>query len=94
MSKEKRRPIEEQLEKVEHALSNAEEYAARNVNMEGTAFLHFDDWHGRSGHPLWMRNFMIPTLVKHRARKEKALETVDSRAKDKELAKRRRQGTR
>jgi hypothetical protein len=93
MNKKKRANIQEQLETFEKTLSNAAEYVARNVNVEGTSWLHFDDWLGKSGHPSWMRNFMIPTVMKHRARKEKALLTVNSKTKGKELTRRRKQRT-
>ena len=90
----KRRKIHEQLTAIEKTLSNAEEYVQKGINVEGSSWLHLDDWRGRSGHPSWMRNFMIPTMMKHRARKEKALEAVDNRAKDKELTRLRRRGMR
>lgn len=89
----KRQEIEEQLEKIEECLANAEEYVARAVNVEGLAWPHFGDWLGKSGHPSWMRNFMIPTTIKHRARKEKALKNIDNKAKDKAVARRKRRGT-
>ena len=91
MGKRKRQEIEEQLARIEKRLVNAEEYVARNVNIEGLSWLHFGDWQGKSGHPSWMRNFMIPTTMKHRARKEKALENIDNKAKDKSLTSRKRQ---
>jgi hypothetical protein len=85
----KRRRIEEQLEVIEQRLANAEDYVARNENVEGKSFLHFDDWKGKSGHPLWMKNFMIPTTKKARAKKEKALDAIDRKNKDKSLRRRR-----
>jgi hypothetical protein len=92
MSQTKRERIEEQLRFIDERLSNAEGYVAKNVNIQGSSWLHFDDWRGKSGHPLWMKRFMIPALMKHRARTEKALETLDHRARDKRLARRRRHG--
>src|SRR5262245_3609754 len=92
MDERKRQKIEEQLEEIEKRLANAEEYVARNVNVEGLSWLHFGDWWGKSGHPSWMRNFMIPTMMKHRARKEKALKNLDTKAKDKNLTRRTRHG--
>ncbi len=77
--------IEKELVTIENLLAEAREYVARNVNVEGSSWLHFDDWRGKSGHPLWMKNFMIPTVMKHRARKEKALKNIDNKAKDKRL---------
>ncbi len=84
--------IEEQLEKIGERLANAEDYVARNVNVEGSTWLHLGDWQGKSGHPLWMKNYMIPTLMKLRARQEKALKNIGSKNKDKELTRRKRQG--
>src|ERR1700733_9232587 len=86
----KQRMIEEQLKVIERRLANAEEYVAQNVNVEGTSWLHFGDWQGKSGHPSWMRTFMIPATKKHRARKEKALEGIDKKAKDISLSMRKR----
>ena len=92
MADRKRQIIEEQLEMIEKRLANAEEYVARNVNVEGKSWLHFDDWQGKSGHPAWMRNFMIPATMRGRARKEKALKNIENKVKDKELTKRKRHG--
>jgi hypothetical protein len=77
------RKIEDQLARIEQRLANAEEYVARNVNVESTSFLHFIDWQGKSGHPSWMRNHMIPTMKKVRASKEKAQERIAQKAKEK-----------
>ena len=89
----KKQKLEEQLKLVEKRLACAEQYVAENVNVEGSSWLHFDDWQGKSGHPSWMKNFMIPTLKKHRTRKEKALEGINNKAKDKNLTRRKRQQT-
>jgi hypothetical protein len=86
-----RKNITERLSMIERKLSNAEEYLARMVNVEGSSWLHMDDWRGRSGHPSWMRNFMIPTMLKYRAKKERALQSIDTKAKDKALTQRKRQ---
>lgn len=86
----KNRKIEERLEMIEQRLANAHEYVAQNVNVEGKSWLHFDDWLGKSGHPLWMKNYMIPTLMKNRAELEKVLRNADSKAKDKKLTRRKR----
>jgi hypothetical protein len=86
----KTRKIEEQLEMIEKRLADAEEYVARGVNVEGPSWLHFGDWRGKSGHPLWMKNFMIPSTKKARARKEKALERIKRENRDKNLKHRRR----
>jgi hypothetical protein len=92
MNRKKRQKIEEALEKIEESLANAQEYVARNVNVEGSFQFHLGDWRGKSGHPLWMRNHMIPTMMKIRARKEKTLESIDNKAKDKSLTMRKRYG--
>lgn len=81
--------IEEQLETIEKRLTDAEVYIAQNVNIEGSSWLHFGDWNGKSGHPLWMKNFMIPTTKKARARKERALERIKRDNRDKRLKRRR-----
>ena len=94
MRDKKKRKIEEQLSKVEKHLANAQNYISKNVNVESSSFLHFSDWRGQSGHPAWMRNFMMPTVMKYRARKEKALRTLDAKAKGKKLTGRKRQGWR
>ena len=86
----KRRKIEEQLEMIDNRLAAAEDYVARNVNVEGSSWLHLDDWKGRSGHPLWVKNYMIPATKRARARKEKALEGISRKSKDKALKQRRR----
>src|SRR4051812_22559532 len=83
MADRKAKVIREQLAKIEKQLSDAEQYVAQQVNVEGSAFLHLDDWRGKSGHPMWMRNFMIPTTLKHRTAKQQALEKIDKKSKDK-----------
>jgi hypothetical protein len=90
---QKRQKIEEQLAMIEARLANAHEYVARNVNVEGSAWLHLDDWRGKSGHPLWMRNYMIPTLMRNRTKAEKILRDIDNKTKDKRLTRRKQQGT-
>jgi len=86
----KKDQIEERIRMKEKRLAKGEEYVARNVNVEGVSFLHFDDWRGESGHPLWMKNFMIPATKKAIAKNEKVLETIDKKNKDKSIAKRKR----
>jgi hypothetical protein len=87
--KRKRRTIEESLDSIDRRLADADGYVERDVNVEGRSFLHFGDWRGQSGHPKWMKNVMIPALRRGRARKEKILEQLDNRAKDKRLRTRR-----
>jgi hypothetical protein len=86
----KTQKIQQRLKKIEEHLRSAEEYIARNVNVRSRSFLHSKDWEGKSGHPLWMRNFMIPTVKKALARKEKALERVIAKEKQKNIHQRRR----
>lgn len=82
--------IGERLEKVEEHLRNAEAYVARGVNVESrSSFLHFRDWQGNSGHPLWMRNVAIPAMKRARERYEKRLDRIAAKAKDKRAGKRR-----
>ncbi len=90
MTERTMRQIEALLEIIDKRLVNAEEYLAQNVNVEGTSFLHFKDWEGKSGHPLWMRNHMIPTTARHRSKKEKALRKIADKVKDKDVSKFRR----
>jgi hypothetical protein len=85
----KKPKIQETLSKLEQRLRNAEEYVARNVNVRSSLFLHFKDWKGKSGHPLWMKNHMIPVTERGRARKEKALERIMAKKKDKKSQQRR-----
>jgi hypothetical protein len=94
MDEERRREIEERLERINERLASAAEYVAQNVNVEGRSFLHFDDWQGKSGHPSWMRNYMIPTTMKVRARTERVLDNIENKTKDKKLTKRKRRGKR
>ena len=88
----KKQRIEDQLKMIERRLANAEEYVVQNVNVEGLSLLHFDDWQGKSGHPSWMRNHMIPSMKRLRARQEDLLEDIDNRAKDLNLTRRKRHG--
>jgi hypothetical protein len=86
----KRLPIEDQITEIEKWLLNAQQYLARNVNVEGKRFLHFDDWKGNSGHPLWIRNHMVPSLKRARKWKEKLLTFIENKTKKKEIAQRKR----
>jgi hypothetical protein len=87
----KKQKIKEQLELLEKSLANAEEYIEQGVNVEGSGPLHLDDWNGKSGHPLWIKNFMIPVIKKYKAKKEEALEKLSSKERDKNLKRRKRQ---
>ena len=86
----KMRQIEEILEKIDEHLENAQEYVAKDVNVRGTSFKHFKDWKGKSGHPLWMKNVMIPRSLKGRGRKERALRTIENKVRGKQLTMRKR----
>ena len=87
---DKKRRIRQQLERIEERLANAEAYVARGVNVEGASFLHFGDWQGNSGHPKWMKNFMIPATKRGRAKKERALERIVNQEREKRLKQRRK----
>jgi hypothetical protein len=84
------RKIKENLGRIDQRLANAEAYLARNVNIEGTSWLHLGDWNGNSGHPLWMKNVMIPRTKQARARLEKLLDRIVTKDKDKRVSKLRR----
>ena len=72
MIRRRKRPkIQERLKKVEECLRNAEQYVARDVNVESTSFCHFAEWKGKSGHPLWMKNYAIPAMKRALARFER-----------------------
>lgn len=86
----KQRTIQEQLTRIDQRLRDAEEYVARNQNVESSSWLHLKDWEGNSGHPLWMKNFMIPATKRARARKEEALERITTKDKEKKSQKRRK----
>jgi hypothetical protein len=85
-----RKTIEKRLAEGEKRLANAEKYVARNLNVESSSWYHFADWWGNSGHPLWMKNHMIPTVKKVRAQLEQALDRIHQKAKDKKLILRKR----
>ncbi|GMW02341.1 MAG: hypothetical protein AMXMBFR84_34770 [Candidatus Hydrogenedentota bacterium] len=83
----KKQHIEEEIEYIDRRLANAESYLAQGVNIEGQdALFHLDDWSGNSGHPLWMKNHMIPVTERYKARKLKALESIDAKDKAKRIA--------
>jgi hypothetical protein len=87
----KTRNIKQQIGTLDQHLAAAEEYVARNVNVRGfPGWLHLSDWKGKSGHPLWMKNHMIPSTQRARAEKERALERINAKGKGKQLNQRRR----
>jgi hypothetical protein len=87
----KARKIKEQIEMLDQHLAAANEYVARNVNIRGMAsWLHLGDWKGKSGHPLWVKNHMIPSTQKSQAGKVRALEKIATKAKAKRLKERKR----
>ena len=90
----KTRKIKERIKMMDKNLSNAEKYIARNANVESKSLFHLQDWKGESGHPIWMKNHMIPTTKKARAKAEKALERIIAREKARKSEKRLRKGTR
>lgn len=71
------------------ALENAKKYLEKGVNVEGTAFVHLDDWNGNSGHPKWVKNKLIPSLEKALVQGEVRREKRKYKAKDREITERR-----
>lgn len=85
----KKRAIEERLEAQAKRLANAEAYVARGVNVRSTSWLHLSDWNGQSGHPLWMKNKMIPSTRKTLAKLEATVDRIAAKEKDRSSHKRR-----
>ena len=85
----KARRIHERLESLDKNLASAEAYVENGVNVRTTAWLHLGDWKGRSGHPKWMMNHMIPQTRMAGARLEKTLERIAAKEKDRGSQKRR-----
>ncbi len=84
------RKIKEQIEKLNQNLVAAEHYVARNVNVQSFDWLHLSDWNGKSGHPLWMKNYMIPSIKRMMTESERALEKITSKTKARRIKERRR----
>jgi|WetSurMetagenome_2_1015567.scaffolds.fasta_scaffold444118_2 hypothetical protein len=82
------RKIKEDLNKLDERLVAAEDYVSRNVNIESSSLFHSEDWNGKSGHPLWMKNHMIPTTKKICTKMEQALESINKKNKGKHLKQR------
>lgn len=78
----KRRKIKDRLNSLERDLANAKAYLERGVNVEGFAWLHTDDWQGKSGHPLWIENHMIRALKRRRVKEENALQTLNNKRRE------------
>ncbi len=90
MKTAKVRKIKEQIDVLDQRLAAAKKYVARNVNVRGAASsLHLGDWKGKSGHPLWMKNHMIPSTQRARTEKERALERIGTKSKVRRLKQRR-----
>jgi hypothetical protein len=89
----KKRIIEKQLELIGKNLANAESYVAKGNNIEVSSWFHLKDWNGQSGHPLWIKNHMIPITKKCRAKKEKALEIILNKEQKKFLKSQKRKIT-
>jgi hypothetical protein len=79
---DKERKVREQLEYVERDLANAEAYLEQNVNVDSGSWLHLSDWRGQSGHPLWMKNHMIPSSKRWIVKKERALQTLNNKRRE------------
>jgi len=86
----KERKIKESLKKLNRNLVAAEHYIARNVNVRACDWLHLSDWKGKSGHPLWMKNRMIPSVKKMMTERERALEKIAAKTKERRLKERKR----
>jgi hypothetical protein len=87
----KERKIKEQIGVFDQHLAVAKEYVARNVNVRGAAaWLHLSDWKGKTGHPLWMKNHMMPSTQRALAGKERALEEITNKAKGRRLKERKK----
>ena len=85
------RRIKQQMGGLDQNLAAAEEYVARNVNVRGfPGWLRLSDWKGKSGHPLWMKHHMVPSTLRALAEKERALERIRTKGKEKQLKQRRR----
>ena len=80
--------IYEQLKTIDQRLAAAQQYVARNRNVRSSSYIHFSDWNGNSGHPLWMANVMMPTLMRARDQREKRLRAIVRKAKDRRLTER------
>jgi hypothetical protein len=85
----KRRRIEERLESMDRDLANAEAYIERGANVRSSSPLHLEDWAGQSGHPLWMKNHMVPQTKKAQVKQEKVLDRIEAREHNRKSAKRR-----
>jgi hypothetical protein len=86
----KKRKLKDRIVEVDESLANADIYLANNINVEGQKFLHFDDWNGKSGHPSWMKNHLVPTLKHTRSRLERTLDRIKNARKDKKLSRRKK----
>jgi hypothetical protein len=89
----KQRQIKEQIKMLDRHLLAAERYVAKNVDVWGLSWLHLGDWKGKSGHPLWMKNHMIPATKRFSVKKERALKKIATKAKEKRQTERRKQAT-
>jgi len=81
--------IENRIKRIERTIGRAQAYLERGENIEGSAWLHFDDWKGNSGHPDWVEHKLIPSLYKMRAEAERNLRDWGRKQKDKMITRRR-----
>jgi hypothetical protein len=84
-----KRKTEQLIEAIDRDLAAAELYLSRGINSESNDWLHLSDWRGKSGHPLWMKNVMVPGLEKSRAKAERRFETYERKCADIRLGSRR-----
>jgi hypothetical protein len=83
--------IEERIQRLKNNLANAERYLAEGKNVKSISLLlYLNDYRGKSGHPAWIRNVMIPRTKARIAAAEKALERIEAKQKDRTQTARRR----
>lgn len=78
----KQSQVEGRIKRWQKQLDNAEKYLAEGKNIEGRAWLHLDDWTGKSGHPDWVRNFLIPRIKKEIGKCEEVIERISQKEKE------------
>jgi hypothetical protein len=84
------RKIRRKIDTLETELAAGARYALRGVNRRAGPCVQ--DWKGNTGHPLWMRNHMIPVKRRVRAQLDRALDTIATKERGRRLRARRRAG--